>query len=152
MRFSNWDVLLFPDTSKTPIQEFKTVCHVVQDPDFIPDLTNGMSHPRFSSCHLRLRRIFHPVIDSMLIMLRADANTPYERSLPQQLPTVAAFVPSLAHDEPFRISIHSWEPLVPISKAARAVSTSNRFYEARVMIDGIRVAQVKQSTMYATGC
>lgn len=31
MRYQNWDVLLFPGISKTPIQEFKTTCHVIQD-------------------------------------------------------------------------------------------------------------------------
>ena len=32
MRYQNWDVLLFADNSKVPIQEFKTACHVLQDP------------------------------------------------------------------------------------------------------------------------
>ena len=39
MRYANWDVLLFPDGSKAPLQEFKTGCYVVQDPDlFLPEL------------------------------------------------------------------------------------------------------------------
>jgi hypothetical protein len=32
MRYQNWDVLLFPDLSKIPFQEFKTSCSVIQDP------------------------------------------------------------------------------------------------------------------------
>ncbi|KAE8452158.1 hypothetical protein EG329_001625 [Mollisiaceae sp. DMI_Dod_QoI] len=32
MRYQNWDVLLFPDRSKIPLQEFKTTCQVIQDP------------------------------------------------------------------------------------------------------------------------
>ena len=32
MRYMNWDVLLFPDGSKTPLQEFRTVCDITQDP------------------------------------------------------------------------------------------------------------------------
>jgi hypothetical protein len=32
MRYQNWDVLLFPDLSKIPLQEFKTSCSVIQDP------------------------------------------------------------------------------------------------------------------------
>lgn len=31
MRYQNWDVLLFPDQSKIPQQEFKTACQVIQD-------------------------------------------------------------------------------------------------------------------------
>jgi hypothetical protein len=31
MRFENWDVLLFPEGSKVPIQEFKTQCFVTKD-------------------------------------------------------------------------------------------------------------------------
>ncbi|KAK2628268.1 hypothetical protein QTJ16_002914 [Diplocarpon rosae] len=33
MRYQNWDVLLFPDQFKVPLQEFKTSCQVIQDPD-----------------------------------------------------------------------------------------------------------------------
>jgi|SRR5271155_4381491 len=31
MRYQDWDVLLFPEGSKAPIQEFKTQCHVTRD-------------------------------------------------------------------------------------------------------------------------
>ncbi|TVY81836.1 hypothetical protein LSUE1_G003008 [Lachnellula suecica] len=31
MRYQSWDVLVFPDQSKIPLQEFKTACQVVQD-------------------------------------------------------------------------------------------------------------------------
>ncbi|KAG0651171.1 hypothetical protein D0Z07_2358 [Hyphodiscus hymeniophilus] len=44
MRYQNWDVLVFPDESKVPIQEFKTSCHVIDDPvvtSFIPSLSAG---------------------------------------------------------------------------------------------------------------
>ncbi|PBP19171.1 hypothetical protein BUE80_DR010046 [Diplocarpon rosae] len=33
MRYQNWDVLLFPDQFKVPLQEFKTTCQVIQDPE-----------------------------------------------------------------------------------------------------------------------
>ncbi|KAI9053364.1 hypothetical protein LZ554_002323 [Drepanopeziza brunnea f. sp. 'monogermtubi'] len=33
MRYQNWDVLLFPDEYKVPLQEFKTSCQVIQDPE-----------------------------------------------------------------------------------------------------------------------
>lgn len=32
MRYTNWDVLLFPEGSKVPLQEFKTGCYVTEDP------------------------------------------------------------------------------------------------------------------------
>lgn len=32
MRYQNWDVLVFPDQCKIPLQEFKTACQVIQDP------------------------------------------------------------------------------------------------------------------------
>lgn len=35
MRYLNWDVLLFPAGSKVPMQEYKTGCYVVQDPEFL---------------------------------------------------------------------------------------------------------------------
>jgi hypothetical protein len=31
MRYTNWDVLLFPHGSKTPMQEFRTQCFVTRD-------------------------------------------------------------------------------------------------------------------------
>ena len=35
MRYLNWDVLLFPAGSKVPMQEFKTGCYAVQDPELL---------------------------------------------------------------------------------------------------------------------
>lgn len=35
MRYLNWDILIFPATSKVPIPEFKTACHVVHDQEFL---------------------------------------------------------------------------------------------------------------------
>lgn len=31
MRYEDWDILIFPRGSKTPVREFKTACHVVPD-------------------------------------------------------------------------------------------------------------------------
>ncbi|GAT19034.1 similar to An12g00400 [Aspergillus luchuensis] len=31
MRYEDWDVILFPESSKVPIQEFKTQCFVTKD-------------------------------------------------------------------------------------------------------------------------
>lgn len=48
MRYTNWDVLLFPEGSKTPLQEFKTSCYVTDDPgnDFF-FFANGHGNVRF---------------------------------------------------------------------------------------------------------
>lgn len=32
MRYQDWDVLLFPEGSKAPLQEFRTGCFVIPDP------------------------------------------------------------------------------------------------------------------------
>ncbi|KAL2050234.1 hypothetical protein ABVK25_009461 [Lepraria finkii] len=47
MRYNNWDVLIFPETgeSKTPLQEFGTVCMVTEDPD-IPSAPST-AHPAY---------------------------------------------------------------------------------------------------------
>lgn len=31
MRYQHWDVLLFPDSSRVPVQEFDTKCHLLHD-------------------------------------------------------------------------------------------------------------------------
>jgi hypothetical protein len=36
MRYQTWDVLVFPDHCKIPLQEFKTSCQVIQDPGIPP--------------------------------------------------------------------------------------------------------------------
>ncbi|KAF2857128.1 hypothetical protein K470DRAFT_261090 [Piedraia hortae CBS 480.64] len=53
MRFRNWDVLLFPQSSHIPLQEFRTACYLQQDlnhmercttpilTSFVPSLSHG---------------------------------------------------------------------------------------------------------------
>jgi len=65
MRFQDWDILLFPDGSHVPIQEFRTACFLVQDGSlqtptlitYVPSLPRGTpfnislhswTQPRFS--------------------------------------------------------------------------------------------------------
>jgi hypothetical protein len=67
MRYQNWDVLVFPDQSKIPLQEFKTACQVIQDQGTQPTahghhiLTASRNpflagqHTSASNCYL-----FHP--------------------------------------------------------------------------------------------
>ncbi|KAE9381698.1 hypothetical protein N431DRAFT_539284 [Stipitochalara longipes BDJ] len=49
MRYQNWDVLLFPDLSKIPLQEFKTSCSVIQDPECHNLQTNPLLLPTVTS-------------------------------------------------------------------------------------------------------
>ena len=43
MRYEDWDILLFPGTSKAPIKEFKVACHVVHDPGAFGELSQASS-------------------------------------------------------------------------------------------------------------
>ncbi|EPE27714.1 hypothetical protein GLAREA_04505 [Glarea lozoyensis ATCC 20868] len=49
MRYQNWDVLVFPDQSKIPLQEFKTACQVIQDPESHSSQTNPLLLPTVTS-------------------------------------------------------------------------------------------------------
>ncbi|KAI9797207.1 MAG: hypothetical protein M1833_005616 [Piccolia ochrophora] len=44
MRYQNWDVLLFPANSPVPIQEFRTACYAIKDPDIV-ETPNGLMAP-----------------------------------------------------------------------------------------------------------
>jgi hypothetical protein len=61
MRYQNWDVLLFPDLSKIPFQEFKTSCSVVQDPGKLAILPSTAPVIRLKiHCTDRGIRVPHP--------------------------------------------------------------------------------------------
>lgn len=36
MRYQDWDVILFPESSNIPFQEFRTACFCAQDPGMLP--------------------------------------------------------------------------------------------------------------------
>ncbi|KAL8629330.1 hypothetical protein Q9189_004979 [Teloschistes chrysophthalmus] len=110
MRYMNWDVLLFPADSRVPLQEFRTACHVLYDPETF----QGQDSPLTSST--------------------STTNPVAQR----QLPTVTCFVPHLSRGSQFRVSLHSWyEP--PISRGTQATTSPNDsvLFEARVFLDGI---------------
>lgn len=46
MRYTNWDVLLFPEGSKVPLQEFKTSCYVTEDPGMFGGNRTRLHTPR----------------------------------------------------------------------------------------------------------
>ena len=125
MRFENWDILLFPRGSKTPIQEFKTTCNVVHD---------GGTVQFAAITPLWLRSAFSET-DRLTEFLHSHGSV--------GLPTVCCFVPSLAHGAPFQVSIHSWSEAI-VSQYAKSYSKfpDTVKFEARLFIDGRLVAYV----------
>lgn len=114
MRYQNWDVLLFPDQSKIPQQEFKTACQVIQD------------HGRYLPACLW---------SFGLLMLVPEAQN--LQTNPSLLPTITSFIPALPSGASFRVSIHSWEN-PEISRYIQSIKkpTDKIMFEARVFLDG----------------
>ena len=126
MRYQNWDVLLFPEVSKVPLQEFKTSCHVIHD------------HGRRCFCH-RVKKqttLHHAALDK-LADVPMKIETFYLRNTQTPLPTVTSFVPSLSAGAPFRVSVHSWHDPEPSAYTkSRTKHVDDIMFEARVFIDG----------------
>lgn len=122
MRYLHWDVLLFPETSKIPMQEFKTGCYVVSDPEIL-GADGGFSMASRLS------------IGKSLLTRRLD------RLSSAQIPTVACFVANQIDGFPFRASLHCWEHPVP-SPELQFLAQQGKVicFEARVFIDGMCVA------------
>ncbi|KAJ5731000.1 uncharacterized protein N7483_005508 [Penicillium malachiteum] len=114
MRYENWDILLFPEGSKVPIQEFKTQCYVTKDTESpylqVPDILSPQQY------------------------FRVQGNV-------GQVPVLTSFVPSMPKDSPFRVSIHSWEKPHPSRFIEKMMQPDDVLvFEARVLIDGHPVA------------
>ena len=114
MRYENWDILLFPEASRVPIQEFKTQCFVVKDTD-------------------------SPYLQNSTVM-GLPAYYPVKGNI-GQVPVLTTFIPSLPKDVPFRVSIHSWEKPRP-SRLTESLSQPDDLilFEARIFIDGVLVS------------
>ncbi|KAH8676660.1 hypothetical protein BGZ60DRAFT_371700 [Tricladium varicosporioides] len=79
MRYQNWDVLAFPDKCKIPLQEFKTACQVIQD----PELHNFQSNP-----------LLLPTVTSFIPGLHAGA--PFRISIHSwQNPDISRYIETL---------------------------------------------------------
>lgn len=114
MRYGNWDVLLFPELSRVPIQEFKTQCFVTKDKDS-PNLHSAAYH----GPHL-----YYP-----------------DPARCNQLPVLTTFIPSLPQDSRFRVSVHSWEkPRPSLSIESHMEPEDVLLFEARIYVDGVFVA------------
>lgn len=114
MRYRNWDILLFPEGSKAPIQEFKTQCFVTKDKD-------------------------SPYLHSS-VFLGHQAYRP-EPAVFNQLPVLTTFIPSLSKDSPFHVSIHSWEKPRPSAQIESIMEPEDvLLFEVRIFIDGVFAA------------
>ncbi|KAF9883115.1 hypothetical protein FE257_004094 [Aspergillus nanangensis] len=115
MRYENWDVLLFPESSKVPIQEFKTQCFATKDREspylYSPAFTNpGASY-------------YQPQGSLGL------------------LPVLTTFIPSIRLNTPFRVSVHCWDKPRP-SRLMNSLlqPDDSMLFEVRIVIDGRTVA------------
>ncbi|OAX80777.1 hypothetical protein ACJ72_04885 [Emergomyces africanus] len=118
MRFENWDVLLFPEGSKVPIQEFKTQCLVTRDSE------SPYMH-----------------IDSVVQPCSSLLHPNYAQGVFGYTPILTTFVPSLSHNSPFKVSIHSWKKAAPTRMMESLMQPGDSVvFEMRVFIDGAFIA------------
>ncbi|KKK12891.1 hypothetical protein ARAM_004952 [Aspergillus rambellii] len=114
MRYESWDVIIFQETSKVPVREFKTQCFVTPDRDS-PYLHNpGFLNPAaYYQTHGNLG----------------------------QLPVLTTFIPSMATNTPFRVSVHCWDQPQPSRFMESLLQPDDvLLFEARVFVDGLCVA------------
>ncbi|KAJ5300517.1 Apoptosis-inducing factor 1 [Penicillium atrosanguineum] len=107
MRYENWDVLIFPEGTKVPVQEFKTQCFVIRETEssYLQNVSTGHS--------------YYPVQGNY-----------------GQLPVLTTFIPSMTKDSPYRFSIHSWEKPRPSRLIEGMMQPDDLLmYEARVFVD-----------------
>jgi hypothetical protein len=136
MRYENWDVLLFPGGSRVPIQEFRTQCFVTPD------------RGRASVCHpCGSKMLMRTATESPYLLSGAFINPspfyhPYRTV--GQLPILTSFVPSLSPNNPFRVSIHSWEkPRASRTTEGLMQPEDSILFEVRIFFDNHCVAYVK---------
>lgn len=141
MRYLNWDVLLFPTGSKAPLQEFKASCYVTEDLGPYLCFSQGYAVIHFLCTTIELTFLKKNSEDPPQIQTITSHGYTSEHVVPRLMPTVACFIPNLAHGIPFRISLHSWEPPAAThATKALAIHGSTICFEARVLLDGICVA------------
>lgn len=136
MRYENWDVLLFPEDSKVPIQEFKTQCFVTKD----RGPYNWQSDTPFGLCI-----DMSPTFSESPYIYGSSIVNPSIYYLPHgnfgQLPVLTTFIPSLPHNTSFRVSVHSWEKPRPSRIMEGLMQPDDALlYEVRVFIDGLCVS------------
>jgi hypothetical protein len=136
MRYSNWDVLLFPANSKVPIQEFRTQCCVTSDKGLL-DYLHLFEGYLFVLTLRRKKHADSPYLHTSFINPQHYFN---QKSL-GQLPILTSFIPSLPQQSPFRVSIHSWEKPCP-SRIVESLMHPDDcvLFEVRIYTDNVCVA------------
>nr|KMM69449.1 hypothetical protein CPAG_05764 [Coccidioides posadasii RMSCC 3488] len=136
MRYENWDVLLFAEGSRVPIQEFRTQCFVTKDRAMnLQDLGAKFYMAEFlESPYLQTQAFINP-------SLFFPQNNNSLQGGPGQVPVLTTFIPSLPQDNPFRVSIHSWERPRPTRVLEGVMQPDDSvMYEVRIFIDGFCVS------------
>ncbi|KAE8349039.1 hypothetical protein BDV28DRAFT_163916 [Aspergillus coremiiformis] len=114
MRYENWDVLLFPENSKVPIQEFKTQCFVIKDKG-------------------------SPYLHSPALVNPASYCLPQGNM--GLLPVLTTFIPSISPNTQFRVSVHCWERPRPSRLMESLLQPDDALlFEVRIFIDGLFVS------------
>ncbi|KAK8055737.1 hypothetical protein PG993_000964 [Apiospora rasikravindrae] len=86
MRYEDWDILIFPqDSSKIPLKEFKTQCHVVHDPEFA--FTSGSYGLPILTCFVPGLALGTPFLISLHNWRKPDISQ-YTKSYSQHLELV----------------------------------------------------------------
>ena len=139
MRYSNWDILIFAEAgdTKTPLQEFRTICEVVQDAS-----EQLLSPP--------IPHIYLSIFTYEQVLILAGTGQPplpvqpsYFSAMTRPVPIVSCYLPSLTIGCPFRVSIHSWDaPKATAATKSMAHDENMAVFEAKVLIDGTCVAYV----------
>jgi hypothetical protein len=93
MRYQDWDVLLFPEGSKVPIQEFKTQCHVTRD---LGETLQPLSFPTN-----RVFQNLHSSIAKPLLAFHLRAMVPRSHTYRFSLPSFQACSKMHPSDSPF---------------------------------------------------
>ncbi|KAI5279113.1 hypothetical protein KEM52_004512 [Ascosphaera acerosa] len=118
MRYEDWDVIIFPEGSKVPIQEFKTQCFVTKD---APGAAYLQTHP-----------YLHPSAFHM--------PTPVSHASLGQTPCLTTFIPGLEAGSAFRASVHNWTKPRPSRMTEGLMRPDDTvLFEVRVFIDGVCV-------------
>ncbi|KAK2879552.1 hypothetical protein FQN49_000772 [Arthroderma sp. PD_2] len=139
MRFEGWDVLLFPDGSKVPLQEFKTHCFVTKDHGMFSSLSSSILLSTFSYIVLTAWSLESPYLQAQTILNPGPYyNQSSIQGTPGQMPVLTCFVPSLTRDTPFRVSVHSWDRPRPTRIMEGLMQPDDAvMFEVRIFIDGI---------------
>lgn len=143
MRYENWDVLLFPEDSNVPIQEFKTECSVTQGrgkSDY-HDNWHMCSDGRVSYVNMRVSCIDSPYLSDPSMLNPRNFLVPTGNMT--LLPVLTSYIPSLPENIPFRASVHCWDTPRPSRLMDGLMRADDALmFQFQVYIDGIDVAYV----------